>query len=166
MPTFFQFTQGTESHVRPNDTTPLLGRFRAVPPRQDAAGAGARRSTNGHGIVPGLSLLSRSSSSAAALLGGDGRGSVHVGYGGAALAASLIHGGGGDEEGSEELELEDELTAWERAWQRWVLDIWVEPRQAAVRRVVDKWWSRYGFLVLAPALLVGGVYGDGFAWVG
>ncbi|KAI5467433.1 hypothetical protein BGZ63DRAFT_419140 [Mariannaea sp. PMI_226] len=139
MPTFFQFTQGTESHVRPNDTTPLLGRFRAVPPRQEAS---LRRSNQT--FVPGLSLLSGSL--------GDGRGSVHIGYAGAgaSLAASLIQDASGTTSSDE---LEDELTSWERAWQRWVLDIWVEPRQSAVRRVVDKWWSRYGFLVLMPAVM-------------
>ncbi|KAH6900328.1 hypothetical protein B0T10DRAFT_24697 [Thelonectria olida] len=136
MPTFFQFTQGTESHLRPNDTTPLLGRFRAVPPRPDA---GLRRPNQ---TVPGLALFSGSL--------GDGRGSVHVGYGGAALAASLVHHAPSTTSSDE---LEDELTRWERLWQRWVLDIWVEPRQSAVKRVVDKWWSRYGFLVLMPALL-------------
>jgi hypothetical protein len=59
----------------------------------------------------------------------------------------------GDTDDSE-YEFEDDRTIWQRAWQRWVLDIWVHPRQSAVKRVVDKWWSRYAFLVLMPALLV------------
>lgn len=140
MPSFFQFTQGSESRVRPNDSTPLLGRFRAVPPRP--------------GVVPRRhSQLGLLSSTAAF----DGRGSVHIlGYGAvpsSAVAAELAHI---DDAGSTTSSdgLEDERTAWERAWQRWVLDIWVDPRQSAVKRVVDKWWSRYGFLVLMPALLV------------
>ncbi|KAJ4312781.1 hypothetical protein N0V84_009758 [Fusarium piperis] len=139
MPSFFQFTQGTESRVRPNDSTPLLGRFRAVPPRP--------------GVVPRRpSQLGLLSSSAAF----ENRGSVHIlGYGAvasSAVAAELAHI---DDAGSTTSSdgLEDERTAWERAWQRWVLDIWVDPRQSAVKRVVDKWWSRYGFLVLMPALL-------------
>lgn len=135
MPSFFQFTQGTESRVRPNDSTPLLGRFRAVPPRP--------------------SQLGLPSSTSAAF---ENRGSVHIlGYGAvvasSAVAAELAHL---DDAGSTTSSdgLEDERTAWERAWQRWVLDIWVDPRQSAVKRVVDKWWSRYGLLVLMPALLV------------
>lgn len=32
-------------------------------------------------------------------------------------------------------------------------NLWVDPRQAAVRRVVDRWWIRYGLLVLVPAVL-------------
>lgn len=42
----------------------------------------------------------------------------------------------------------------ETAWQRLVVDLWVAPRQTAVKRVLDKWWSRYGVLVFLPALLV------------
>lgn len=141
MPSFFQFTQGTESRVRPNDSSPLLGRFRAVPPRPDF---GVRRNSQ-------LGLLSDS----LAGLGG-GRGSVHVGYG-ALLAAQL-----GDESDSEDecirrdgrLELAAHVSAWDRLWQRWVVDLWVEPRQSAVRKVVDRWWSRYGLLVFMPAALV------------
>ena len=70
MPSFFQFTQGTESRFRPNDTSPLLGRFRAVPPRSDL---GPRRHSS-------LGLLAETL--------GNGRGSVHVGYG-AVIAAEL-----------------------------------------------------------------------------
>ncbi|KAM0197555.1 hypothetical protein ACHAPA_001256 [Fusarium lateritium] len=127
MPSFFQFTQGTESHARPNDSAPLLGRFRAVPPRPGAIGR--RRSQ--------LGLFSNTS---------DNRGSVHIlGYG--AFSAE------GDDDTDSDYDLEDDRSLWQRLWQRWVLDIWVNPRQSAVRRVVDKWWSRYAFLVLMPALL-------------
>jgi hypothetical protein len=129
MPSFFQFTQGTESHVRPNDSAPLLGRFRAVPPRP---GAVARRRSQ-------LGLLSNTV---------DNRGSVHIlGYG-----AFDAHADGDTDDS--DYEFEDDRTIWQRAWQRWVLDIWVNPRQSAVKRVVDKWWTRYAFLVLMPALLV------------
>ncbi|KIL84492.1 hypothetical protein FAVG1_12283 [Fusarium avenaceum] len=127
MPSFFQFTQGTESHARPNDSAPLLGRFRAVPPRPGAIGR--RRSQ--------LGLFSNTS---------DNRGSVHIlGYG--------VFSAEGDDDTDSDHELEDDRSLWHRLWQRWVLDIWVNPRQSAVRRVVDKWWSRYAFLVLMPALL-------------
>ncbi|KAF4500013.1 hypothetical protein FAGAP_3816 [Fusarium agapanthi] len=126
MPSFFQFTQGTESHVRPNDSAPLLGRFRAVPPRP---GVVSRRRSQ-------LGLFSNTA---------DNRGSVHIlGYG--AFPAD-------DDDTDSGYDLEDDRSLWQRLWQRWVLDIWVDPRQSAVKRVVDKWWSRYAFLVLMPALL-------------
>ncbi len=137
MPSFFQFTQGTESRVRPNDSAPLLGRFRAVPPRPES---GVRRNSQ-------LGLLSDSIAA--------GRGSVHVGYG-ALIAAHL-----GDSDSEDECirrdgrpELQENATAWDRLWQRWVVDLWVEPRQSAVMKVVDRWWSRYGLLVFLPAILV------------
>lgn len=137
MPSFFQFTQGTESRVRPNDSSPLLGRFRAVPPRPDFR---IRRNSQ-------LGLLADSIAA--------GRGSVHVGYG-ALIAATL-----GDSDSEEEcirrdgrLDIAEHATAWDRAWQRWVIDLWVEPRQSAVKKVVDRWWSRYGLLVFMPATLV------------
>lgn len=137
MPSFFQFTQGTESRVRPNDSSPLLGRFRAVPPRPEF---GVRRNSQ-------LGLLSDRLAA--------GRGSVHVGYG-AILAASL-----GDSDSEDEcirrdgrLEVPETLTVWEWLWQKWVIDLWVEPRQSAVKKVVDRWWSRYGLLVFLPAILV------------
>ncbi|KAF4460047.1 hypothetical protein FALBO_13181 [Fusarium albosuccineum] len=138
MPSFFQFTQGTESHVRPNDSAPLLGRFRAVPPRPSVV---PRRPSQ-------LGLLSSAANTF------DNRGSVHIlGYGAiasSAVAAELAQDAASTTSSED---FEDERTVWERAWQRWVLDIWVDPRQSAVKRVVDTWWSRYGFLVLMPALL-------------
>ncbi|KAF5680806.1 hypothetical protein FHETE_194 [Fusarium heterosporum] len=131
MPSFFQFTQGTESHARPNDSAPLLGRFRAVPPRP---GAVSRRRSQ-------LGLFSNTNTNTS-----DNRGSVHIlGYG--------AFFGDADDDTDSDYDLEDDRSLWQRLWQRWVLDIWVDPRQSAVRRVVDKWWSRYAFLVLMPALL-------------
>jgi hypothetical protein len=44
--------------------------------------------------------------------------------------------------------------AWERVWRRWVVDLWVRPRQLAVKRVAEKWYTRYGLLVFLPALMV------------
>jgi hypothetical protein len=135
MPSFFQFTQGTESHTRPNESSPLLGRFRAVPPPR---GSLTRRPSQ-------LGLLSERLAAAA------GRGSVHVGYG-ALIAAELDSSDDDDPRGHQDVD--DGLSRWEWLWQRWVLDLWVDPRQGAVKRVVDKWWSRYGLLVFLPALLV------------
>ncbi|KFA63884.1 hypothetical protein S40285_06804 [Stachybotrys chlorohalonatus IBT 40285] len=141
MPSFFQFTQGTESRVRPVDTSPLLGRFRAVPPPPATRAALRRRSSQ-------LGLLSDR------LVASAGRGSVHVGYG-AIIAAQLDD----DHDDDDEIDAHDgppgfdELSRWQWLWQRYIIDLWVNPRQAAVKRVVDKWWSRYGLVVFLPALL-------------
>ena len=135
MPSFFQFTQGTESRVRPNsDSSPLLGRFRAVPVAQQHNERLSRQRSQ-------LGLLT------------NGRGSVHVGYG------ALVVGDEGDHDDSDDGDARSDdsggvSSVWERRWQRWVMDVWVNPRQLAVKRIVEKWYSRYGFLVLLPALLV------------
>lgn len=135
MSSFFQFTQGTESRVRPNDSSPLLGRFRAVPPRP---GLTQRRSSQ-------LGLLSDRISGLS-----DGRGSVHVGYG-ALVAAQLS---GGDDDDAIDDDYDDDVSMWEKVWHGWVMDLWVDPKQLAVKRTVDRWWSRYGLLVFLPAALV------------
>ncbi|RYO76580.1 hypothetical protein DL763_010393 [Monosporascus cannonballus] len=40
---------------------------------------------------------------------------------------------------------------WRRLWRKGVLDLWVAPRQTAVMRAVESWWSRWGVLVFLPA---------------
>lgn len=135
MSSFFQFTQGTESGFRPADTSPLLGRFRAVPPRYEP---NQRHSQLGL-LADRLPV---------------GHGSVHIGYG-ALLAAGLAEDDDGESiNPRSHIQQEDQGTKWERLWKRWVIDLWVDPRQAAVKRVVDIWWSRYGLLVFLPAALV------------
>ena len=145
MPSFFQFTQGTESRVRLHDSSPLLGRFRAVVPPSPRDGAGRR---------PSQPNLFRAA--------GGGRGSVHVGYG-AVLAARLDDEADDEDEddnsndvlgGGEDVESRWWVW-WERVWRRKIMDVWVEPRQGAVRRVVEVWWTRYGALIVLPAVLVG-----------
>ncbi|KAG5965832.1 hypothetical protein E4U57_003609 [Claviceps arundinis] len=143
MPSFFQFTQGTESHSRPSDSSPLLGRFRAVPPRP---GLSRRRSSQ-------LGLLSDHFSSVT----GDGRGSVHVGYGALVATQLLNHGNDNNDNDDDDgyaMDLDgDEAWVGQRLWQRWILDLWVRPKQTAVKRMVDRWWTRYGLLVFLPAAL-------------
>lgn len=164
MPTFFSFEQGSESHARPpaSDTSPLLGRFRAVP--RDGGIAATRSNRRGS-----LGLLTRAS----------WRNSVHVGHGyGALLAAGLEDeqrqqqqqqqqhhqyqsrqdGSSGDDD--DDLLLTDET---EPTWVRWcrrrwrrVDELWINPRQAAVRRVTGVWWSRWLVLVVLPAALAVG----------
>lgn len=79
---------------------------------------------------------------------------MHVGYG-ALLAAGLL---GGSEDDEDDDVSSDELdgpgSRWERIWQRWVVDLWVHPKQIAVKRIAERWWSRYGLLVFLPAILV------------
>ncbi|KAK2617054.1 hypothetical protein QQS21_000148 [Conoideocrella luteorostrata] len=135
MSSFFQFTQGTESRVRPNDSSPLLGRFRAVPPRP---GLSHRRSSQ-------LGLLSDRYSAST----NDGRGSVHVGYG--ALVASQLSTD--DDDAVDDDDDDGDISILEKVWQTWVMDLWVNPKQTAVKRTVDRWWSRYGMLVFLPAAL-------------
>ncbi|KAK5992661.1 hypothetical protein PT974_06076 [Cladobotryum mycophilum] len=133
MPSFFQFTQGTESRVRPTDSSPLLGRYRAVPPRP---GIGRRRSQ--------LGLFSNQPGA---------RDSIHVGYG-ALVAAELEAEAEHDRRlRAANYDIEDGLSIWEWVWEKWILDLWVDPRASAVKGVVDRWWSRYGLLVFLPALL-------------
>ncbi|KAK2014886.1 hypothetical protein LZ32DRAFT_602942 [Colletotrichum eremochloae] len=129
MPSFFQFTQGNESRTRlTSDASPLLGRFRAVPQQSDIPGRRRRSSTLG-------------------LFTANNRGSVHVGYG-ALLSAS----GPENYDNNGTWSDWEDLSTWERAWRK-ISDVWVEPKQSAVKGVVDVWWSRYGVLVLMPAAL-------------
>ncbi|ORY55462.1 uncharacterized protein BCR38DRAFT_356832 [Pseudomassariella vexata] len=136
MPDFFPFIPGTETSRTARqhhaDASPLLGRFRAVP-RQGRA----RRSSGGSQL---------------GLLASGGRGSVHVGYG-ALITAGL--GDDADEDGYDSDEDEDELWTSRvcRKFGRQVQDLWVAPKQSAVKRVVESWWSRWGVLVFLPAAL-------------
>ncbi|KKY35025.1 putative conserved fungal protein [Diaporthe ampelina] len=150
MPTIFSFEQGNERSRYPTDSSPLLGRFRAVP-RTGGGTASNRRGS--------LGLLSRAS----------WRGSVHVGYGSTALLA----GGLGDDD-DDESDDDDEaaggeaydgagsgrrrkrLAAWcRRRWKR-MDDLWINPKQGAVRRVASVWYSRWFVLVVLPAALAVG----------
>ncbi|SPO02199.1 uncharacterized protein DNG_04872 [Cephalotrichum gorgonifer] len=134
MPAFFQFTQGSESRRFNPDSSPLLGRFRAVPPQ------------------PGLS---RTRPGQPGGLFSSHRGSIHVGYG-SVLALGAAEDSDDDSGSDEELlhmEGVSRLGIWWRRAVRRVVDLWVEPRQGAVKKAVDVWWSRYAVLVLLPATL-------------
>jgi hypothetical protein len=127
MPSFFTFQQGSESRgalFGGNDSSPLLGRFRAVPNAN-----APRRHRN--------SLL----------------GTFRGGYGtviGNSSGSSLA----GEDERRECGDDGDGLGLMERAG-RALRDLWLEPKQAAVGRAVDRWWSRWWVLVGLPAVLVG-----------
>jgi hypothetical protein len=53
-----------------------------------------------------------------------------------------------------EVELEEEDMGVVRRWGRVQRDLWLEPKQAAVARLVDRWWGRWLVLVVLPAVLV------------
>ncbi|KAI2604672.1 hypothetical protein GGR54DRAFT_449812 [Hypoxylon sp. NC1633] len=156
MPDFFPFIPGTENgraaRQHASDASPLLGRFRAVP-SAGVASSEARRQ---------LGLLSV-----------GGRGSVHVGYG-ALLVAAGLESDEDDDEDDESFRNNDNnnntgvisngnngskgVTGIWKTWRRFVRlsrrsvrDLWVAPRQTAVMRVVENWWSRWGVLVFLPA---------------
>lgn len=137
MPEFFPFIPGTETsrtaRQHASDASPLLGRFRAVPRSQQR----------------------RRSASALGLLSNGWRGSVHVGYG--ALIASELDRAPQDDDSNDGYE-DDDGAGWAQRGYRWarrnVEDLFIAPRQAAVKRVVDKWWTRWGILVFLPAALV------------
>ncbi|CAD6445490.1 57d94a77-05a8-44f3-b5fe-a59f32bc72a7 [Sclerotinia trifoliorum] len=143
MPSFFTFDQGTErfSFSSPNESSPLLGRFRAVPP-----------SPTSPTHAPQLAYPQRSRRKS--LLG------FHIdGFGGTF---------GGRDEGDEgEVEGYDEdegvaglgiagiggLQRKVKVCGREMWDLWIEPKQGKVARVVDRWWMRCAVLVVLPALL-------------
>ncbi len=126
MPSFFAFQQGTESRAPVSESSPLLGRFRAVPDAQRRA----RRSNSN-------SLLG-------SLTGGRGFGGRY----------SLVFGNADDND-SDEGDLVDgeDMSALKR-WGRVQRDLWLEPKQVAVAKVVDKWWTRWAVLAVLPAALV------------
>lgn len=129
MPSFFQFQQGTESRARLNtDSSPLLGRFRAVP--DTSAGRRRSRGYSGNGIFGTFS---------------------------AARIGEVVFGNGsedGSEDEGEEGEGDSRVTRVLKRWRRKARDLWLEPKQAAVRRTVDIWWSRWAVLAVMPAALV------------
>jgi hypothetical protein len=49
---------------------------------------------------------------------------------------------------------EDEGCEGVPKWGKSMKDLWLEPKQSAVARVVDKWWTRWTVLVVLPAALV------------
>ena len=147
MPAFFSFEQGNETRTRyPTDTSPLLGRYRAVPRNPD--GRSNRRGS--------LGLLTHES----------WRGSVHIGYGTSALLATGLDDDANDEsdddddllyDGSEGFGRRKQLAVWwcRKKWKR-INDLWITPTQGAVKAVTSVWYSRWFVLVVLPAALAVG----------
>lgn len=126
MPSFFAFQQGHDPRGATSDSSPLLGRFRAVP---DASPRNGRHRNS-------LSLL-----------GSFTTGRRYAGVFGNREASddSSIQGQDGDAVGLV------------KGLSRTLRDLWLDPKQAAVGRVVDKWWTRWTVLVVLPAALVSAV---------
>ncbi|KAI1132692.1 hypothetical protein F5Y10DRAFT_184350 [Nemania abortiva] len=177
MPDFFPFIPGTETSPAASrfhgadSTSPLLGRFRAVPPRTNPSSSSASKSifSSPWRQQPSNPRFGSAGDGRLSLLSASGRGSVHVGYG-ALIAAGLDdeEDAGEDDWSEDEDEDEDDVDGgggfkalrMRRIWRRTVRktrrsveDLWVAPRHGAVRRVVETWWSRWGLLVFLPAVL-------------
>lgn len=142
MPSFFTFQQGSETrHARlsTTDASPLLGRFRAVP------GAARRESTllgsTRDGILKSIGYGTLFGTSREDLGLDEGAGG---GGGGGGIGAP--DGGDGNGNGG---------GFWEvGGWVGGLRDVWIRPRQGAVRRVVERWWRRWGVLMVLPAVIV------------
>ncbi|EKD18185.1 uncharacterized protein L3040_007645 [Drepanopeziza brunnea f. sp. 'multigermtubi'] len=124
MPSFFAFQQGTESRAPASESSPLLGRFRAVPDAQRQA----RRSSS-HGLLGNFT----------------GRN-----FGG---RYSLVFGNADSDDSDEGSLLGGEDMGALKRWARTQRDLWLEPKQAVVAKVVDKWWTRWTVLAILPAAL-------------
>lgn len=157
MPDFFSFNQGSERRglLASDENSPLFGRFRAVPRHDDGHNHMGRQRAGRRGGAGG----------------GFGeswyrphRGSVHVGYG--AILAGLV-GENGEDEGIDDEDSEDEYLEAEdqesirdrirlraRRAMRRTVDLWVSPKQSAVKRWTERWWNRWALLVVLPAMLV------------
>lgn len=125
MPSFFDFQQGTERPSNLHDSSaPLLGRFRAVPNTKKRARGGS-----------------------VSHLFGSGYGSIV-----STLTGGLV-GHDSEAEDDEDSNAQEEGNTW-RVWRKSIRDLWIRPQQGAVRRCCDKWYSRWGSLVVLPAAIV------------
>lgn len=147
MPEFFPFIPGSEAsraaRQHAADSSPLLGRFRAVPRTRNAPRSHAQGQLGLLGVA-------------------GNRGSVHVGYG-ALVTAGLD---GEDEDDTSNSNSNDDsdsdgdetlIRRQRRFWRgvAWRLNgLWISPRQSAVKRALDTWWGRWWNLVFLPAGLV------------
>jgi hypothetical protein len=61
-----------------------------------------------------------------------------------------VFGSGDAADGSDEEEGRGLISGWIKTSK----DLWLDPKQATVKRVVDKWWTRWLVLVILPAALV------------
>ncbi|KAK4658557.1 hypothetical protein QC762_102760 [Podospora pseudocomata] len=176
MPSFFSFEQGSErtQNVRffNGESSPLLGRFRAVPRPNTTFGGPHRTNTGGSISSIGSGPTGgrarhyhppRGGAQAGIINEPGWRGSVHVGYGAivAAEAEAEEEAGDGDDEAESDSD-DSQGPGWRRMGKgtrrlrrvmRRMRDTWVDPKAGVVRRLVDVWWSRWAVLVVLPASL-------------
>ncbi|TGO35732.1 hypothetical protein BHYA_0148g00200 [Botrytis hyacinthi] len=128
MPSFFTFDQGRDRFQ--TESSPLLGRFRAVPNAYTTNGRTRRKSLLGFSID---------------------------GFGGAFGGRDEGDEGGVDGyyfDGDEEEE--GGVYGWRGRVRKWggeFRDTWIEPKQRSVAGCVERWWWRWGVLVGAPSVL-------------
>ena len=83
-------------------------------------------------------------------------GSVGYGYGtlfGLNRSQETLDGDEGAVEG------EGDGGFWEvGGWVGGLRDVWIHPRQGAVRRVVEVWWRRWAVLIVLPAAIVSSAF--------
>jgi len=142
MPSFFTFQQGSSDSrsLPPSETESLrFGRFRAIPLHLQQQ---QRRSVGGLFTgFPESSTLTRP------LLSGVGGGSGRYGSGYGAIDISRNKGAGRNDDDDEEEE--------DGVDERWWLDrVLVSPRKKTVVWMMERWYRRWGVLVVLPAGIV------------
>lgn len=187
MPTFFPFQAGNETTPRAfaKDNSPLLlGRFRAVPGpptrpqnrrRLSQLGLLSHSPSDAQQQSRGLGGVHGSGEAAGGKGPGGGRsyGSVFGDWfdssssdgedGGTGTVRRRWGYGFGSEDDRDEWTDRStgvgRLSRLGRKLWMWALDVWVDPTQSAVKKVVGVWYSRWGVLVVLPASLVSSLSG-------
>jgi len=142
MPSFFAFQQGSSDSrsLPPSETESLrFGRFRAIPLHLQQQ---QRRSVGGL-----FTAFSEPSTLTRPLLSGVGGGGGRNGLGYGAIDISQNEGAGGNvDDGDDEEDGVDE---------RWWLDrVLISPRKKTVVWMMERWYRRFGVLVVLPAGIV------------
>lgn len=144
MPSFFAFQQGSSDSrsLPPSETESLrFGRFRAIPLHLQQQQQQRRSRGDLYTVFPESSTLTRP------LLSGFGGGSGRNGWGYGAIDISRNRGAGRNEDDDEEEE--------DGVDERWWLDrVLISPRKKTVVWMMERWYRRWGVLVILPAGIV------------
>ena len=147
MPSFFAFQQGSSDSrsLPPSETESLrFGRFRAIPLHLQQQQQQQQRRSRGDlfTVFPESSTLTRP------LLSGVGGGSGRKngwGYGAIDISRNKCVGRGDDNDEEEEDGVDE----------RWWLDrVLISPRKKTVVWMMERWYRRWGVLVVLPAGIV------------
>ena len=76
------------------------------------------------------------------------------GYGSVFGGSSVWDNGEDSDEGDGEVEGDGRWTTGLRKCARGLRDLWLEPKQVAVGKVIERWWMRWIVLAVFPAILV------------